>query len=278
MNIKIVVATHKKYQMPADEMYVPIQVGKSINKVQLPYTGDNLGDNISKKNPNYCELTAMYWAWKNLNADYVGLAHYRRHFCVNSWFLGSTKSKKNNVMTSDKANKLLEKYDVILPKKRHYWIETLMSHYQHTHQIKDLKATRDIIEAFYPDYLESFDKVMNRRSAHMFNMFIMRRDIFDAYSKWLFNVLLHLEKCIDIRNYSPYEARVFGYISELLMDVWLDVNHVHAVEMPVMFMEKQNWVKKITKFITNKFASKEQSKLKSVPNKKTEEAQMANIN
>lgn len=253
MDIKVVIATHRQYEMPADEMYIPVQVGKAINKVKLPYLGDNNGKNISWKNANYCELTAMYWAWKNLKANYIGLAHYRRHFCIDPWYLGLAKKKRDHVMTSYKSMKLLANYDAILPKKRHYWIETLMSHYEHTHQIKDLKETRRVIESFYPSYLNSFDKVMQRTSAHMFNMFIMRYDLFDAYCTWLFDVLKHLEDRIDISNYSPSEARVFGYISELLLDVWLDKNPINYTEMPVMFMEKQNWFKKIAKFIKNKY-------------------------
>lgn len=270
MDIKIVVAAHKLYEMPTDLMYVPIQVGKVISKVKLPYVGDNTGDNISKKNPYYCELTAMYWAWKNLNADYIGLAHYRRHFCVNSWFVGTTKNKKKNIMTFEKAQQLLSKHDVILPKKRYYWIETLKSHYDHTHQIKDLNATRVVVKELYPSYLQSFEKIMKKRSAHMFNMFIMRRDLFNSYCEWLFHILMNLEKRIDISNYSPYEARVFGYISELLLDVWLDVNHVSAVEMPVMFMERQNWAKKIYKFLKNKFTTT--STQKTINSRETEKS------
>ena len=79
MSIKVIVATHKKYIMPADEMYIPVHVGRE-GKDDLGYTPDNTGDNISNKNAYYCELTGLYWAWKNLQADYVGLAHYRRHF------------------------------------------------------------------------------------------------------------------------------------------------------------------------------------------------------
>ena len=82
-NIKIIVATHKKYQMPDDEMYLPVQVGSELND-NLGYQKDNDGENISKKNPYYCELTGLYWAWKNLDADYIGLCHYRRIFDVDS--------------------------------------------------------------------------------------------------------------------------------------------------------------------------------------------------
>jgi hypothetical protein len=254
MSIKVVIATHKEYDMPDDQMYLPLQVGKVYSSQDL-YTGDNTGDNISRKNPNYCELTAMYWAWKNLDADYIGLAHYRRHFCVDRIFLGPTKDKKHKILTNEKAEELLSHYDAILPKKRHYWIETLASHYNHSHYSRDLEATRRIIADFCPAYLPAFDLVMNRRSAHMFNMMIMRKDLFHVYSRWLFNILFRLEKRIDISGYSAYEARVFGFISELLLDVWLTVNSVHYVEMPVMFMEKQNWPRKIFGFLKNKFTT-----------------------
>lgn len=257
MDIKVVVATHKKYEMPKDEMFIPIHVGKE-NKSDLGYIGDNTGDNISIKNPNYCELTAMYWAWVNLEADYLGLAHYRRHFCNRSFFIGSNNMKKRNILTSEKAEKLLREYDAILPKKRHYWIETNMSHYANAHNEEDLIETRKIIENKYPEYIKSFDKIMNRRSAHMFNMLIMKKGLFHEYSKWLFDILFHLEKEIDISSYSPYEARVFGYISELLLDVWLDVNRINYTEMPVMFMERQNWLRKGFLFLKRKIVSNKQ--------------------
>ncbi|PGR03076.1 exopolysaccharide biosynthesis protein [Priestia megaterium] len=252
MNIKVMVATHKKYEMPREEMYVPIHVGMQ-NKKEIGYKGDNTGDNISLKNPNYCELTAMYWGWKNSDADVVGLSHYRRHFCNNSFFIGTTNNKAKSILTNQKAEELLKQYDAILPKKRNYWIETNFSHYAHAHNGNDLLKTREIIQQKYPDYINSFDKVMKKRSAHMFNMLIMKRNIFDSYSEWLFDILFELESNIDISNYSPYEARVFGYISELLLDVWLDVHPIKYIEMPVMFMEKQNWLKKIYEFTKRKF-------------------------
>ena len=81
MSIKIIVATHKKAKMPTQNSYLPIQVGASINP-DLGYTKDNTGENISNKNPYYSELTGLYWAWKNLDSDYIGLVHYRRYFAL----------------------------------------------------------------------------------------------------------------------------------------------------------------------------------------------------
>lgn len=83
--VKIIVATHKKYEMPQDAMYLPLHVGaegktdQNGNPLDLGYQKDNTGENISNKNAAYCELTGLYWAWKNLDTDYTGLAHYRRH-------------------------------------------------------------------------------------------------------------------------------------------------------------------------------------------------------
>jgi hypothetical protein len=238
--------------MPKDSMYTPIQVGKK-NSPDLGYLGDDKGDNISSKNPNYCELTAMYWAWKNLNADFIGLVHYRRHFSNKALFVRTTKNKWSNILIHEKAEKIFQNHDAILPKKRHYWIETSKSHYEHAHNVTDLQKAGEIIKKKYPEYYPIFIRSMQKTASHRFNMFIMKKSLFDAYSKWLFDILFQLEKEISITKYSLKEARVFGYISERLLDVWIDKNKVNYVEEPVMFMEKQNWYKKIYLFLKRKY-------------------------
>ena len=94
---------------------------------------------------------------------------------------------------------------------------------------------------------------MKQTSAHMFNMFVMTKDKFGAYCKWLFSIIFELEKQIDISSYDIAEARVFGYISELMLDVWIDKNNFTYKEVNVTFMEKQNWLKKGTAFLVRKF-------------------------
>lgn len=64
----------------------------------------------------------------------------------------------------------------------------------------------------------------------MFNMFIMKKKYFNEYCEWLFDILEHVENSIDINNYSKQERRVFGYLSELLTDVWIDKNNISFVE------------------------------------------------
>ncbi len=253
-NIKIIVATHKQYEMPSDAVYLPLHVGaegksdENGNPLDFGYAKDNIGDNISAKNASFCELTGLYWLWKNVEADYYGLVHYRRHF------KGRGCGKKlKNVITGQQLECIFEKYDIILPKKRHYLIETNKSQYLHAHHREGLEETEKVIKEFYPDYLNSFNYVMNKRSGHRFNMFVMEKSLFNDYCGWLFGILFKVESRIDISDWDRSEQRVFGYLSERLLDVWIDKNKPQYKEIPYMFMEKQNWLKKGWNFIKRKF-------------------------
>lgn len=249
MNIKIMVASHKDVELPKDKIYFPVLVGSDRNYTgQTGFQPDNVGDNISSKNTNYNELTAIYWAWKNLkDVDVIGLDHYRRLFSR-----GHERKLSNALNTGDVEN-LLKKAPVILPKKRNYFIETIESHYLHSHYQDPLLATRAVIKESYPDYLAAFDNVMKHKSAHMFNMFIMEKSYFDDYCNWLFGVLFKVEKNIDISNYPPQEARVFGYLSEILMDVWVEANQIKYVECNWIQIGKRHMFQKAFVFLKRKF-------------------------
>ena len=145
---------------------------------------------------------------------------------------------------------------MILPKKRNYYIETNYSHYIHAHHKEPLDRTREVIAKEYPQYLSSFDKVMRKREAHMFNMFVMRKDAFNSYCCFMFSILSRVENQIDISEYSVQEARVFGYISELLMDVWLDTNSFTYVEVPWGQIGGKNTLKKGFSLIKRKIGIK----------------------
>lgn len=258
-NIKVVIATHKKYEMPKDKLYIPVQVGKE-GKQDLGYQPDNDGENISKKNPSFCELTGLYWAWKNINADYIGLVHYRRHFCLEKKLPKDVKGRIKCTLKYEQAEKLLEKNDIILPTKRKYYIENLYNHYKHTHYIETLDETKKILEEKYPEYLNEFEKLHIRTSAHMFNMAIMKKKILDEYCEWLFDILFELEKRIDPMKYDNFHARYPGRISELLLDVWINTKNLKYAEVKVIDIEKVNWIKKIKTFLIAKFIGKKYSK------------------
>ena len=151
------IACHKKCDLPNDELYLPLHVGAE-GKESFGITTDNTGDNISIKNPLFCELTGLYWCYKNLDYDYLGLVHYRRFFTLKSKSYIKEHGDINSVLTKDECDSLINNYRIIVPKKRHYYIESLYSHYSHTFDENHLIETRKIIEELYPDYLVSFDK------------------------------------------------------------------------------------------------------------------------
>lgn len=253
-DVKVIVATHKPYWMPTDEMYVPVRVGAE-GKDDLGFTPDNAGENISSKNANYCELTGLYWAWKNLQCEYLGLAHYRRHFTM----LKGTNDRRD-VLSLDQARDLLSDVDVLLPIKRNYWIETNYQQYIHAHHVEDLDETRKILEERYPKYVKAYDESMKKTTGHRFNMFIMKKELADRYCEWLFDVLFELEKRLDISGYSSNDQRVFGFVSERLLDVWLVTNNIQYKDVPYMFLEKQNWIIKGANFILRKMNLKKLQK------------------
>lgn len=254
--IKIIVTTHKKYKMPNDDMYIPVQVGKEGKEHIDGYQPDNEGNNISSKNPYFCELTGLYWAWKNLDADYIGLAHYRRHFSIKKKIPKKEEEKFNYILNNEEIQEILKNTKIILPKLRKYYIENLYNHYKNTMYIEPLDETEKIIEEKYPEYLNEFNKLHKRTSAHMFNMFVMEKETLNKYCEWLFDILFELEKRIDVTKYDAFHARFFGRISELLLDVWINTNNLKYEEVRVIDIESINWLKKGFSFLQAKFIGK----------------------
>lgn len=264
--ICIAVAAHKPYPMPSDSIYMPMHVGKALHPdVDLgeEFVPDNTGDNISDKNASYSELTALYWMWKNCDADYKGLVHYRRHFAKTCHGHCGAKNDRISLVADDVTIRpLLSQRDIILPRYRNYLIENIYSHYAHT--IVDgemqLRATRKIIKSVCPDYLPAFDSVMQSTKAHMFNMMIMSRDKYDGYCAWLFPILAKLNAEVSDRNYDSFNARYPGRISEILLDVWLKTNHYDYEELSVLDIEPVNWLKKGGSFLLAKVVNRKYDK------------------
>ena len=269
--IIIIIAAHKKYRMPEDPIYLPLHVGAegkkdtAGNELDLGYVKDNTGEEISLRNPNFCELTGLYWAWKNLGADYLGLVHYRRYFS----YQRKSQDPFDNILTGEQAAELLSRYKVLVPQKRKYYIETLYSHYDHTHFREHLDATREIISRQCPEYLDSFDKVMKQRWGYMFNMMVMPYEFIGEYCTWLFGILFELEELVKekgLDDCSPYQARLYGRVSEIIFNVWLQQKQKQGMikseeikELPCIYMEKINWGNKIFSFLKAKFLHKKYS-------------------
>ncbi len=215
---------------------------------------DNEGDNISVINPRLCELTGIYWVWKNLKADYIGSVHYKRYFTLADKIKRLSKNRFSCVLSEKDIQQIFKEYDLILPNKRKYYIETMQSHFLHLPYTfeKDFYIFERTLKEMHPEYGEAFDIVMNRRWVHMFNMFVMKKEYFDDYCAWMFPILLKVDKQTDTAGYTPMEARAVAYMGEFMLDIWLERNPLKYKEVDDMFMEKQNWLAKGGKFLLRK--------------------------
>ena len=150
--IKILVCCHKPDKFMSDNVYMPIQVGKAKSKFDLGIQGDNEGDNISIENPHFCELTGLYWAWKNMNpVEYIGLCHYRRYF--NFHTNGSAFTDSTIVKTADfgkldlsvpDVDKIFKKYDIVLSRPKCYPC-SLFYDYSSCHVSEDLRELEKVV-------------------------------------------------------------------------------------------------------------------------------------
>ena len=238
MKTEIYSVTHGNNRMIEGADCLPIVAGSALKGVQVPdgYLRDDSGDNISSKNPYFCELTALYWIWKNSDTDAAGLCHYRRYF--------ASLSEKRKILSNEEAMHLLGFYDVLLSKPRNYLIETNYTQYANAHHAADLDLARDIISEKYPDYIPFFDKRMAMTTGHRFNMLITRKELLDQYCSWLFDILFDLESRLDISEYSERDRRVFGFVAERLLDVWVDANGLRTAELPYIFIGNEDLPKK----------------------------------
>ena len=238
-SVKVLVCYHKPSDILSNEVYVPIHVGRALSddgQLMKDMIGDDIGDNISDKNAYYSELTAQYWAWKNIeqlgNPEYIGLMHYRRllNFYPESIKLGDPKRTKEACMSADI---ILQTPVGIHSNKRGSTCTCFFEQYREEQHIEDLIATRNIIQEKYPEMLETFiDIVYRTEKISWCNVLLAKRDIFIAYSEWLFDVLFLLEKRVDLSNYTSYEKRIFGFVSEILLNVY--VAYLIKTEQPIV--------------------------------------------
>lgn len=217
-DISVFVATHVAFDLPTKEsIYVPIQGGAELypNK-RFGYLLDNVGDNISLKKENYNELTSQFWAWKNNNSSIKGLCHYRR-------YLSKGGSIGKNILTSEDIKHWLSKYDVLLPYPLIHKGFTNREYIIQSNNVfeSDLTELEKSIKKIHPDYFESYSEIMNRDYACYCNMLITKKNLFNEYSDWLFSILFETEKHIDLSGRNPSQIRLYGYLSELLLNVFL---------------------------------------------------------
>ena len=216
--MKVYVVTHKPFDGRLPENYEYIQVN-AANNARFCALTDDTGENISAKNPCYCELTAMYWIWKNDHEnDIVGLAHYRRFLTTNKF-----SSSPRHYIGAKRAEKLLQKYD-FLATKQYRSDCTVWEHILSDVHEGDLELLRETAAEICPDYLEAFDEVMKGKKSYLCNMFLCKKQTWDSYCAWLFSLLFALEPKVDMTGYTVQEKRLYGFLAERLFSVYVKKN------------------------------------------------------
>lgn len=272
MSVIIYTAYHKHSHIVSNESVVPIHVGAVNAESRLPIVTDDTGKNISDKNSFFCELTAQYWAWKNnTTSSHIGLQHYRRFLhllpddcemnrtihgiSMSGFFYGFTEEIGQS---AENLNSVVPNYDIVVPEPfnvKNVGIKTVRQQYAKAdfHIEKDLEVVEEIIRRDHPDYVDAMDKEFSGVTFYQTNTFILKRDIFFEYSEWLFDILFKAEKLINTSTRNQQEARVFGYLSERLFNVFIqkyrqDHPACKVLEVPLIFVENTDPLEPIPEF------------------------------
>ncbi len=220
-------------------------------------------DNISALNPYFCELSAMYWAWKNLDSDYYGLFHYRRildlkHEChiqkepiTTSRFMRPKSIIKHFGLGSEAVSEIC-KYDIILPALQPSRLPirpgaketkalSLYDFYDELHYKQDLDKCIAYIKAHYPQMQEALQTALHTKPCKWYiaNMFVMKKELYLEYCAWLFEVLFGVQDTIPYQSYDSYQARVFGFLSERLFNIWIEYKKSQGItykEVPIVLL------------------------------------------
>ena len=219
MKTQIFVMTHKKFDAPYDSIYVPLHVGRALGS-DLGYMGDDTGDSISGLNPYYGELTGLYWLWKNYHdVDIIGICHYRRFFL----------DKNRELMTKEQYEEILKDTDVLVSNAM-FADGPYQEYYAKSHNVEDLIKAGEVIREFFPQDYNAFCEVIRSEKYYYGNLCVMRKETFDAYCKWLFSIFFELEKRVDVSGYDEYHKRLFGFLSEELLLVYIKAKGLRVTE------------------------------------------------
>lgn len=276
-SIKILVCHHKKGPYIKNECILPIQVGKALKDFSLDYCiKDDTGVNISARNTYWCELTALYWAWKNLDADYYGLMHYRRYLS----FEDNTEYKivtslENKDLHDDLSPKNIKKFcesaDIITGP---VWdihpvgIDNILMNsyefYKREHYQSDMDITLNIIKTQFPDYYYAALDGLTATHCFFMNLMVMKKHLFYKYCEFLFGVLFAVEKEIsnDLPNRDAYQKRVFGFIAERLSNIFVIYckqrnSSIRVKQTGMYFLASKNHInaKQIIQYVINRKAT-----------------------
>lgn len=191
----------------ASSHIVPVQAGAALTDKKIAAVDDNTGDNISNKNRQYCELTVLYWMWKNIEEPWVGLCHYRRHFVL-------TDAEITWIPKSGA--------DVILPVPS-ICQPSVGENYRKRHDKDDWNHLLYLLKYSYPDLYELAVSLWETGEYgnlyYTCNMFIMKKAVLNEYCSWLFPILFQMEQ-FGGEKADPYQNRYLGFLAERLLTLY----------------------------------------------------------
>lgn len=253
--IKLFVCCHQQVQIPKHPLLVPIQVGAALAESHfLGYLHDDTGDNISVKNRSYCELTAQYWAWKNIEADYYGFFHYRRYLYPDIKTKLPYRVEREislsllEKLAYAKFEQLIRQYDILVPKSENMYVP-VREHYAKApyHHQKDLGLAEQIVKEHHPGMVPALEAYFSGTVCYFGNIYIMRREVFHDYCTWLFPILEGFDQRTDVSQYSAQEQRLEGYLAERLLGVYVTYRRggLKVLELPrVHFYDEPEYIRR----------------------------------
>jgi hypothetical protein len=249
-NTKILISCHTSCELPASNFFLPVHAGRSLSSEKLNIQPDDecngkACDNISTKNKSYCELTAIYWAWKNIKTiypelEFIGLNHYRRFFIfenINKRITSIEYKKLSDITYPVYPAKLQLPEKSIITPRGSILNNTLQEQYCLCHYSEDYRLLKETVQNLYPEYYNSFIQIFEKNYVLMpYNMFIMPFSIFEEYCSWLFKILDTVETKSNYKTYNPKQQRIFGYMAERLLSVYVYHNNLKTLQFPVAFI------------------------------------------
>lgn len=239
--MKILISCHKPSIFISNKILQPIELGCAKNGRRIEgILYDDDGDNISELNPQYCELTAQYWAWKNLDEDYYGFCHYRRYFNfsdevfpedeygnIREVYPGDYAIKKYG-LDEETIEKLVKKYDIVITEEKDVsnlpdHATSIIDQYDKASllHVEDIETIISVIHDLTPEYDQAAKEFLNGTKTSFCNMYILKKEIFEHYAEWMFKILEEFCNRTDMSLYSEEALRTPGHLSERLFGIFL---------------------------------------------------------
>jgi hypothetical protein len=262
-SIKILISCHKQVCYPQSDLFIPVHVGAEGKTPLAGMQPDNEGENISDRNFTFCEMSGQYWAWKNLDADYVGQCHYRRYFCfdnasheandhkqIEDSCLSDFSIQKYHLSDEVAIREVVENCDLVCaprwsvkgvptpcgPKK------TIRDHMVAYGLVtnEDLDRVIEICRELHPDFVTELEEYLSGHRYLGYNCFIMKRGLFNRLCEFEFSVLQRFDAEYDYSRKTTTHKRICGYLGEILYSVFVDhvtKEGVKVSERPLVFFD-----------------------------------------